>query len=168
MKVKPMELTCQMVRGAFSYDPATGAFKWAINNGRARAGDTAGTPMRDGHLQVGLHGANYLVHRLIWLHMYGRWPFEHIDHIDGDPRNNRIDNLREATHQENQQNVRRARRDNRSTGMLGAHFLKRTGRFCSSIGINGRQIHLGYFDTPEEAHAAYIAAKRRHHDGCTI
>lgn len=78
---------------------------------------------------------------------------------------NRWDNLREATRTLNQENVRRARRDN-STGFLGVRRMK--SNFQANIRVGGRSKNLGTYPTPEQAHAAYVEAKRRLHPGNTL
>jgi len=168
MSTQKSLVTQEMVRKAFRYDRDTGVLFWAESRGPVKAGCVAGNRMPEGHLQVGFNGASYLVHRIIWLYVYGEWPRHFIDHVDGNPQNNRIGNLRDVVRSINQQNQRKARRDNNSTGLLGAYYLKRTGRYFSSIGLAGKHIHLGYFATADEAHAAYVAAKRKIHAGCTI
>lgn len=163
------------------YDPLTGAFTWRVDRrmGRtgkghliARAGDAAGSvDSQTGYLNItatidGQH-YRYAGHRLAVLFMTGEWPTHHVDHRDGCRLNNRWKNLREVTQEINNQNQRRARSDNES-GLIGAHFNKRTGKFRSSIKTAKKYQHLGTFDSAEEAHQAYIAAKRVMHAGCTI
>jgi hypothetical protein len=79
--------------------------------------------------------------------------------------NNRFWNLRAATRGMNAENMRRARVDN-STGVLGVRAMK--GRYQANIKVRGRQQCLGTFDTKEEAHAAYVSAKRLLHAGNTL
>lgn len=105
----------------------------------------------------------YFAHRLAWLIYYGTWPKDQIDHIDGDRSNNRIANLREATHDENCENQHRAQSDNYTTGLLGASFDKRKRVFRASIMVKKVVYRLGTFKTAEEAHQAYLAAKRQLH-----
>ena len=104
--------------------------------------------------------------------MTGHWPTKQIDHKNGERADNAFANLREATQQLNSENLRRARADNK-TGYLGVfrHYYihKRDGqRFVACIQVDGRLRKIGLFLTPEAAHAAYLEAKRRLHEGCTI
>lgn len=85
----------------------------------------------------------------------------HVDHINGDGLDNRRSNLRLATHSQNLWNQRR-RKDNRS-GLKGASFIKKYGRWQAQIKTFGKKKHLGYFDTAEEAHAAYCTAAEIYH-----
>jgi len=83
-----------------------------------------------------------------------------IDHINGCPSDNRIINLRDVSVAENGWNRKGAMRNNK-TGVLGV--CKMDGMFIAQIGVDGRQLRLGAFDTVEEAAAAYNAAKAVHH-----
>ena len=84
-----------------------------------------------------------------------------VDHRDGNGLNNRRDNLRVATGQQNRQNTR-TRCDN-SSGFKGVAWHKNRGKWLAHIGVGGRRLHLGYFETPEDAHAAYCNASTRLH-----
>ena len=85
-----------------------------------------------------------------------------VDHVDGNGLNNRRANLRQASHSQNICNQRR-RADNRS-GFKGVSPSRRTSRkWMARITVEGQRKRLGYFDTPEEAHAAYVEASRRLH-----
>ena len=91
--------------------------------------------------------------------------FKEIDHIDRDGLNNRKSNLRNAVDKQGlNQNSRNCgiRRDN-TTGFKGVHFYKRKQKFSAQIVVNGKKIHLGYFDTAEEAHAVYCTAANELH-----
>jgi hypothetical protein len=111
-------------------------------------------------------GKSYFAHRVAWAFFYGE-PDEDIDHIDGNPSNNKIENLRSVKHKENQQNLRKARKDNVS-GFLGVAFHKQTGRYTAQIWKDNKKNHLGIFKTAQEAHDAYLDAKRKMHSTCTI
>lgn len=113
----------------------------------------------------------YKAHRVAWALHYGEWPKGAIDHINGDGADNRIANLRDVDTRTNQQNQRRAKSNN-STGWLGVYFAPkgyRRKRFRAGIARgDGTYWTIGYFATAEEAHAAYVEAKRKLHAGCTI
>ena len=96
---------------------------------------------------------------------YKKWPNFDIDHINGDRKDNRIVNLRDATAKINAQNIRKAP-VNSSTGYLGV--TKKGSKYRAQISLNGSKKHLGYFDTAEEAHERYVEMKRILHPGCTI
>lgn len=160
-------LTAARLREVLHYDPATGVFIRRIaTSNSVQVGDVVGSPHSRGYLEASVDGHSCLLHRLVWLYMTGAWPDDGIDHRDGDKRNNRWLNLRDATQQLNAENVRVARAHNR-TGVLGVTRLP-SGRFRASIGVNRRLKHLGVFDSTAEASCVYLAAKRRLHAGCTL
>ena len=151
------------------YDPETGLLTWRVNRHAAKAGTRAGSMSVQGYLIVRIRelGQSIPVHRLGWALTYGRWPREFLDHINGKRSDNRLCNLLEADQSINSQNQRRAQCNN-ATGLIGAHWHKASGRFTSSIYLNGKSKHLGLFKTAEEAHAAYVAAKRQYHPGAML
>lgn len=170
MKVADTEtgLTDERLQELLSYDPETGEFKWRSNRrGTARAGSVAGTLSRYGYRLIKIDGRGYFAHRLAWLYVYGRWPVDQIDHINTDKNDNRIANLREATGPENSGNQRKARAGS-TTGLLGVSWYRRRNKFKASIGLSGKIMYLGYFRTAEEAHQAYLKAKRELHSFCTL
>lgn len=117
-------------------------------------------PTSHGRGQVKIDGKPYLAHRLVWLLTYGYMP-DFIDHIDRNPMNNKISNLRSVTKSENEHN--RGIYKNNSSGYPGVCFDKRNKKYKAGIKINGKQIHLGYFDTASEAFTAYMLAKIEYH-----
>ena len=150
------------------YDPATGVFTWLVwrPNG-VKAGDVAGFIESNGYRVISLYRKFYKAHRLAWFYMTGEWPKNELDHVNGVRTDNRLANLRAADRSLNKQNMRKARRDNR-TGLLGVY--EQNGRFRAGIKVRGekRRRHLGTFATAQDAHVAYLAAKRALHEGCTI
>ncbi len=151
------------------YDPATGVFTWKVSSSRKiKIGDIAGSLNPNGYLYIGVNGKVYIAHRLSWVYIHGALPADQLDHIDGNRSNNRIENLREATKAQNMQNQRVAHISNKTTELLGACFHKASGKFQAQIRLSGKPRHLGFFPTAIEAHHAYLTAKRRVHDFCTI
>ena len=163
------ELTQARLKKLLHYEPETGVFTWKVRpslKSRRRAGDVAGCRWNKPPRRViGIDGTNYLAYRLAFLFMTGEFPLLGVDHKDTDPSNDAWDNLREASDEINQQNRRRPSKKNRC-GLLGVS-KKRNG-YCAQISIDKKQTYIGTFDTPELAHAAYVAAKRIHHPGCTL
>lgn len=155
----------EAVRSKLHYAPATGVFTWRVSHGRAKIGAQAGYLDHYGRRCIGVLGREYKAHRLAWLLHTGDWPTCDIDHINGDKDDNRLENLRAVPHATNIENVRKPFAGNRS-GFLGVSAHK--ARFRATISVGNRQRHLGTYDTPREAHEAYLKAKRNLHGGCTI
>lgn len=82
------------------------------------------------------------------------------DHENHDTLDNRDSNLRIATRQQNAANC--IRRRNNSTGFKGVSFDKRAGKWLSVIRVARKRIYLGSFPIPEDAHAAYCEAAKKH------
>lgn len=161
-----LALTADRLREVLSYDKESGQFTRLVCGDDSLVGPT-GEVNHHGYERIAVDGNTYQAHRLAWLHVTGTWPALYIDHIDGNRSNNRWANLREASREVNNQNQRRAHKDNK-TGFLGVYFHKASGLFASRICVDRKSIMVGYFHTPEEAHAAYLKAKRELHEGCTI
>lgn len=159
-------LTQARLKELITYDPETGVMHWRVSRGKAMAGDVAGNPNKN-RLQLTVDGVATLVHRFIWLYVYGKWPDGVIDHIDGNGHNNSLKNLRDVSQHVNTQNNREPRSNNKS-GFLGVCLDRSRGLYKAEITLDGRNRHLGRFATAEEAHEAYLKAKRELHEGCTI
>lgn len=175
------DVTAELLRKLVHYDPLSGLFVWKRRpiemfkdlrtceawNGRY-AGKPAGGRYGD-YIGLRINGRSHFAHRLAWLYVYGVWPGDEVDHLNGNRLDNAITNLRSANRKINAQNIRR-RPANAEPLPLGVYLLKRRvpRPYSASIRIGGRTKHLGYFLSAEEAHAAYLIAKRAHHEGCTI
>lgn len=159
-------LTAARLRELLHYDPDTGVFTNRIKRSRKTVPGAVAGCLTVGRIAIRLDGVLHLAHRLAWLYMTGEWPKMEVDHRDGDASNNRWASLRDVPHQVNIQNQRRPRADN-GTGFLGVS--RRGDKFLAQIADkDGGRPRIGEFATPEEAHAAYLEAKRRLHAGCTI
>lgn len=162
------ELDVQYLKENLSYDPATGLFKWIKRKGGRAFNSEPGNTMPNGYKRIKLPSGSYLQHRLAWLYMTGVMPTKFIDHIDGNPSNNKFDNLREVSQSLNIQNRRKASKANKSSKLLGVSYHSRDKLWRARIMINGKDMCIGYFKDKFEAHNAYLEAKRKHHLGCTI
>lgn len=169
MKHDPSQITAEFVRERLKYDPETGVFTWLRLRNSKRVGEEAKSLDVSGYVQINICGTVCKGHRLAWLYVHGEWPDGHIDHINGIRNDNRIANLRCVSGAVNTQNKRLGSCKNK-TGYLGVHIGRGdpAKAYRAKIVINKRQIHLGGYATPEEAHQAYVAAKRKYHEGCTI
>lgn len=170
MATKP-HITADYLRSRMSYDPATGEFTWLLKpvathqdikwNTRY-AGTVAGTvSAHHGYRFISIDYRYYRAHRLAWLYVYGEWPVSHIDHDDEDRANNRIANLRPASHAQNLWN--RGKAANNRSGCKGVCWDKIRSKWIASIGIDGKVKRLGRFNTKEEAKSAYDAAALKYH-----
>ena len=122
--------------------------------------------INNGYRTARIKGKAWAVHRVIWAMHNGPLPgILEIDHIDGNPLNNRLENLRAVTRQMNTQNLHRARKDS-ITGLAGTY--PNGNGFSARIRVHGREKHLGTFPTAEDAHTVYVDAKRKLHAGCVI
>jgi hypothetical protein len=131
------DLIAERLRQLLRYSPETGRFYWRVSRGGVAAGTEAGSRSQThGYRVIGIDGAFHLAHRLAWLYVHGRHPGE-IDHINRNPTDNRIANLREISRRENSWN--RAAR-----GRSGIKGVRARGRnWLARITGNGKEIHLG-------------------------
>jgi hypothetical protein len=152
-------LTQERLRKLLSYDPGTGHFWRYKAVGASDISKPAGERHSEGYVQVTVDCVRYHAHRLAWFYVHGHWPTAQIDHINGIRNDNRIANLREATNTENCRHGGLPRHN--TSGFKGA--IKWRGRWAARIKVNKKVIHLGMFDTPEQAHEAYCKAAQEKH-----
>ena len=148
------------------YRPAEGAFYWRVNHRhpKARVGARAGRVNTLGRAQIGIDRKQFFVHRLVWLFETGAWPEGMLDHINGNALDNRFQNLRLSNWVLNGQNQRAYRPKNKSSKLLGVSWHKRHRKYIASLKVRGVKKHLGYFETADAAHVAYVVAKRIYHE----
>lgn len=135
----------------YKYDPQTGKVfgvkgKEITNKGK------------DGHISINLrnHIKGMLYgHHYAWYWVYGNVDFDELDHIDIDPTNNRINNLRISNRSQQTQNRK----------SKGYSWKEKNQKWQSQIMVNYKKIYLGLFNTKEEAREAYLNAKKIYHDG---
>lgn len=118
------------------------------------------------YLTFMIDGKQLYVHRVIYAYHHNEWPIT-VDHINGIPSDNRIENLRSTDISGNTQNIKSHRSDSKSK-LLGAFYSKKRNKWFSAICINNKRKYIGTFKSAEEAHNAYIAKKRELHLTCTI
>lgn len=147
-------MNIEEVKKHLDYNQETGVFKWKIRtSNRIKVGDEAGVVTKLGYRIVSLLGEKEYCHRLAWLIVHGEMP-DCIDHINGNKLDNRICNLRNTTKSENNKNQHKSR----SELKLGVyHYKAKYSRykFRAQIQENGKAIHLGLFETEDDAFDAY-------------
>ena len=161
------ELTAERARELLDYDPLTGDMTWRSSKGGRVKGAKTGRSAQHGYLHVSVDRKIHPAHRVAWLIAYGCWPANQIDHINGVRTDNRLTNLRDVPSSHNAENQRRAKANNK-TGFLGVYRHARDKKYTAEIQAMGKRISIGRYTTPEEAHQAYLTAKRQLHAGCTI
>jgi hypothetical protein len=157
------------IRSILEYDPQTGDFYWksrpvemfaderALRSWNTSwAGKLAGGPNGAGYRVIPIKRCHILSHRLAWAISFGEWPAD-IDHIDGNPVNNRIENLRPVAHRENLRNCK-LRSDNTS-GHCGVSFMPSKNKWrARAYDADGRERHLGLFGAKQDAIIARASA----------
>ncbi len=166
----------ETLRKLLRYEPETGKLFWrergidwfedgghtAQHNMRSwnsrYAGKEALTAVNtDGYRRGTIFGTRYYAHRIIWTIVHGEWPQDELDHINGNPSDNRLENLRVVTHQENGRNQKLY--CSNTSGVVGVSWHKRDETWRAEIKVDGKKIHLGYFDSFDDAVAARAAAE---------
>jgi len=145
-------LTQERLKELLSYDPETGIFRWKISRRGVLVGTIAGSTRKDLYVMIRVLGADYLAHRLAWLYVYGYFPENFIDHIDRNPSNNTIVNLREVTQSCNIRNSKG--RLGTISGIKGVSVFR--GFWDAKIFVDGRNVRLGCFSSKT------LAAKARY------
>ncbi|WP_312416666.1 HNH endonuclease [Shinella sp.] len=170
-----------LLRQLLRYDPETGKLFWLVRpvsmftessckgtanrsaewahkswNTRCAGNEAFTADSGKGYRQGSIFGRTYKAHRVIFALVYGAWPSEEVDHENVCGGDNRLTNLRAATSSQNKQNRRRAKHN--TSGFKGVSWHRRKGKWAASIKMNGRQKHLGYFESGEAAHQAYLLA----------
>ena len=143
------------VQRVLSYEPHSGLFYWKEPpKGHSRLAGYVAGGITTGYVLIKIDGRKYKAHRLAWLMVTGEWPKKDIDHINGCPLDNRIDNLRLATASQNQANKARQRGKAIAKGVRALP----SGRFQARITVGKRLIRLGTFQSESAALDAYAAA----------
>lgn len=162
------EVLLSRAKELLNYCPETGVFTWKVRRRYGvNAGDVAGYKNPRGYTTLTIDNGCYRAHRVAWAMHYGTWPTLELDHIDGNRSNNCIANLREVSRSTNGQNQRKPMAKG-SSGFLGVSYSKECQKYRAGIYVNKKTISLGFFSTAEQAHAAYVNAKRQLHEGNTL
>lgn len=124
-----------------SYDAETGVLRWKKTTQHTKAGAEVGTINSRGYRMIRVANKRELAHRAIWLMVHGRYPLV-IDHINRNPSDNRLANLREATRSDNQHNRTRN----------GCAFYRTQSRkWQACVMVDRKTCHIGLYETEAEA-----------------
>lgn len=158
-----MKLTQEYLKSILEYDTEIGKFRWLVAKARRnKVGQIAGSAdYSTGYWLMMIDSKRYRLHTLVWLYHHGRFPAEVIDHIDGNPSNSLIGNLRECTRSENQKN--RKMQSNNTSGYKGVVQDKVSGKWIASIQNKNKSEIIGRFNTKEEASNAYETKAKEMH-----
>lgn len=144
------DISLDRLRELLSYDPATGIWTWKRARGKGKG--VAGSVSDQGYVQIRIDRRLYMAHVLAWFYVHRIWPEAGIDHENTVRSDNRIDNLRLGSQVENMGN--RKKMAHNTSGHKGVWFDRRTGKWAAEIA----HIHLGQFDSRDQAAAAYLTA----------
>jgi len=145
-------LSQDLLKDLLRYNPETGEFRWAIVKRGCGFGKIAGFRARKDYRRIRINGEPYQAHRLAWLYMYGDWPIDQLDHINGNKDDNRIINLRSVSHLENHRNQKL--RSTNTSGVMGVSWHKPASKWQAQVKVKGESIHLGSFSEFADAVAA--------------
>ena len=153
-------ITQEYLKLNLNYDENIGIFtRIKSNHHSVKLGDVAGTDNK-GYIMISINHKKYGAHRLAWLYVYGEMP-ACIDHINGNPSDNRICNLRPASQFTNNYNAK-IRKDNTS-GVKGINWNSQWKKWAARISVNGYRKFLGYFDDLELAELVVSEARLKYH-----
>lgn len=142
------------------YQPDTGEVIWRKSPANhVEAGDIAGTVGRGGYIGIIFKGKRLAAHRVAFFLMKGFWP-ETVDHINGNPKDNRWRNLRSVSHSENHRN--RKMQTNNTSGVAGVSWRKQSKHWQAKITILGKQIFLGQYKEKADAIRARKEAEQKY------
>lgn len=148
----------QFLLDTFQYKD--GNLYWKISKQGIRKDRLAGSSDKKGYVRVFIDKKPYLAHRIIFAMHHG-YVSNHIDHIDGNPANNNIDNLREATWTQNNQNSKL--RVTNTSGSKGVCWDTKVNKWKVRIRFNNTRRTIGYFDDLELADLVAKEAREKHH-----
>lgn len=156
----PKLVTADRLRELLDYNPITGIFVWKRARGLNLVGVRAGciTPrggqcLNKFYYKIGVDNHRYYSHVLAYLWMTGKYPEKELDHEDGNGLNNKWSNLRLSEHAENGRHRNDLNRNN-SSGYAGVSYHTGAKKWRARIMVDGKEIHIGFFNSKEDAAVA--------------
>jgi hypothetical protein len=151
-----MEITLNQYKKVLEYQPETGNFIWLESRGKAKKGSIAGTPDKNGYIQIRYLRKAAQAHRLVFLYMTGEWPVNQVDHINRVTNDNRWINLRQADSFINMRN--RGIQKNNTSGCRGVTYNKAQKKWKVEVKYKHQSYFIGYYKEKKDAiKASYIA-----------
>ena len=154
-------LTQDLLKELIHYEPLIGIFTRLKSKQIYKIGLIKTTPSKWGYFVIYVLGKQYKAHRLAWLYMTGKWPNNHIDHINRNKIDNRFLNLREADDSNNNKNM--GLKKVNTSGYKGVHYYKARSNWMAAIRADGKRKFLGYVKTAKEAGNAYDNYAKANH-----
>lgn len=160
------EFEPSLLHELFTYDESTGELCWKNPTGnRVKNGDLCGCQDGHGYLSVRIFKKLYFVHRVAWAYVHGKWPEGHIDHINGDPLDNRMQNLRNCTRSQNLCNQKLSSRN--KSGIKGVSWWSHGKAWRGKVTARGEVHHAGYFNSISAAANAVHDLRKSLHGAYT-
>jgi hypothetical protein len=155
-------ITQEYLKDILIYDKETGIFTWKVNHTcKSKIGKLAGSIKQNKYVEVQINKKRYYAHRLAWLYEYGQFPKQQLDHINNNPNDNRIENLREASYSQNGMN--KSLQKNNKSGVKGVGWCETAKKWRARITINKIEYHLGLFSDLELAELVVTEARNKYH-----
>lgn len=154
-----IQILIKRVHQCFEYKDGNLIWKLSLNS-KTYPGRIAGCYDNNGYVLIGLDKTLHKAHRLIFLMHHGYLP-EHIDHINGQPGDNRIENLRAASMPENMRN--RGLQKNNTSGCKGVVFNKVAKKWQVNLRLNTKRHFLGYYEDKELADLVALSFREKYH-----
>ena len=151
-------LPIETINSLFEYKG--GDLLWKVSRGGTSIGDIAGRMTDNGYRVVKVNGVLYPVHRIVY-QMHGGDVSQWVDHIDGNPLNNSIENLRGCTRTQNQHN--RALNSNNTSGVKNVYRNSVGTQWNVSVRVNGQRKFIGGFYDLELAELVAMEARNKYH-----
>ena len=139
------------------YDPETGIFRWNKQRRNIKLGEVAGGRNSIGYIFIRLFYNRFLAHRLAWMYMYGNFPPDEIDHINGVRDDNRIINLRAVSHAENAKNQRI--NSTNTSGVTGVSWNKAAQKWKAQVRQDNKTLYFGIYSNFLDAICARKSAE---------